>query len=96
MWGGGAGGAYGAAPRVLCRSTAGTRRPAASLARADAPLLPRRKRYDEHGREGLDVNFVDSAEFFSALFGSDRFEHLVRRHGGRGWCKEGASCACGV
>lgn len=37
-----------------------------------------RKRYDEHGAEGLDVNFVDGAEFFTALFGSDRFEHLVR------------------
>ncbi|KAL4428793.1 hypothetical protein ABPG77_005231 [Micractinium sp. CCAP 211/92] len=36
-----------------------------------------RKRYDEHGAEGLDVNFVDGAEFFTALFGSDRFEHLV-------------------
>ncbi|KAL4451590.1 hypothetical protein ABPG75_007252 [Micractinium tetrahymenae] len=49
-----------------------------------------RKRYDEHGTEGLDVNFVDGAEFFTALFGSDRFEHLVgelmlaaaARHGG--------------
>eukprot|EP00887_Chlorella_sp_A99_P007866 scaffold20.g7866.t1 len=49
-----------------------------------------RRRYDEHGRQGLDVNFVDGAAFFSALFGSDRFEHLVgelmiaaaARHGG--------------
>ena len=39
----------------------------------------RRKRYDEHGSQGLDVNFVDGAEFFTALFGSDRFEHLVRQ-----------------
>ena len=36
-----------------------------------------RKRYDAHGTQGLDVNFVDGAEFFGALFGSDRFEHLV-------------------
>lgn len=36
-----------------------------------------RKRYDAHGSQGLDVNFVDGAEFFTALFGSDRFEHLV-------------------
>lgn len=36
-----------------------------------------RKRYDANGAQGLDVNFVDGAEFFSALFGSDRFEHLV-------------------
>lgn len=40
-----------------------------------------RKRYDAHGSEGLDVNYVDSAEFFTALFGSDRFEHLVRAEG---------------
>lgn len=36
-----------------------------------------RAKYDAHGAEGLDVNFMDSAEFFAALFGSDRFEHLV-------------------
>lgn len=36
-----------------------------------------RKRYDAHGTQGLDVNFVDGAEFFAALFGSDRFEHLI-------------------
>lgn len=36
-----------------------------------------RKRYDAHGTQGLDVNFVDGAAFFGALFGSDRFEHLV-------------------
>jgi curved DNA-binding protein CbpA len=36
-----------------------------------------RARYDAHGAEGLDVNYVDGAEFFAALFGSDRFEHLV-------------------
>jgi hypothetical protein len=49
-----------------------------------------RTRYDAHGSEALDVNFMDSAEFFAALFGSDRFEHLVgelmlaaaARHGG--------------
>ena len=36
-----------------------------------------RQRYDAHGINGLDVNFVDGAEFFAALFGSDKFEHLV-------------------
>jgi len=36
-----------------------------------------RRRYDAHGTEGLDINFVDGAEFFAALFGNDRFEHLV-------------------
>ncbi len=25
----------------------------------------------------MDVDFMDHAEFFNALFGSDRFEHLV-------------------
>ena len=36
-----------------------------------------RAKYDQHGVEGLGVNFMDSAEFFSMLFGSDRFEHLL-------------------
>ena len=36
-----------------------------------------RAKYDQHGVEGLDVNFMDSAEFFSMLFGSERFEHLL-------------------
>ncbi|KAK9865762.1 hypothetical protein WJX84_008412 [Apatococcus fuscideae] len=36
-----------------------------------------RARYDQHGEEGLDVNFMDGAEFFTMLFGCDRFEHLV-------------------
>ena len=35
-----------------------------------------RAKYDQHGVEGLDVNFMDSG-FFSMLFGSDRFEHLL-------------------
>lgn len=43
----------------------------------------RRKRYDAHGAEGLDVNYVDGAEFFTALFGSDRFSHLVSAAAGR-------------
>ena len=36
-----------------------------------------REKYDSHGIEGLDVNFMDGAEFFNMLFGSDSFEHLV-------------------
>lgn len=36
-----------------------------------------RARYDEHGSEGLDVNFMEGGEFFSMLFGSDSFEHLI-------------------
>eukprot|EP00884_Botryococcus_braunii_P015416 jgi/Botrbrau1/2558/Bobra.0079s0044.1 len=36
-----------------------------------------RQRYDSSGTAGLDISFMDSAEFFTALFGSDRFEHLV-------------------
>jgi hypothetical protein len=36
-----------------------------------------RRKYDSHGSQGLDVNFVDAADFFTALFGSDRFERLV-------------------
>jgi curved DNA-binding protein CbpA len=36
-----------------------------------------RRRYDAHGTRGLDVNFMDGAMFFAALFGSDRFEHIV-------------------
>ncbi len=36
-----------------------------------------RAKYDQHGVEGLDVNFMDSGEFFTMLFGSDRFEHLL-------------------
>lgn len=38
----------------------------------------KRKRYDEGGMEGLgDGDFMDGALFFTALFGSDRFQHLV-------------------
>ena len=36
-----------------------------------------RERYDQHGTQGLDVNFMDASEFFTMLFGSDKFEHLV-------------------
>lgn len=36
-----------------------------------------RERYDRHGTEGLDVAFMDSADLFVMLFGSDRFEHLI-------------------
>jgi hypothetical protein len=31
-----------------------------------------RARYDAHGADALNVDFMDSAEFFTALFGSDR------------------------
>lgn len=37
-----------------------------------------RERYDQHGSQGLDVNFMDGADFFGALFGSMAFDHLVR------------------
>lgn len=36
-----------------------------------------RARYDKSGKDGLDVSFMDGGEFFSMLFGSDQFEHLV-------------------
>ncbi|KAL3131275.1 hypothetical protein ABBQ38_000570 [Trebouxia sp. C0009 RCD-2024] len=36
-----------------------------------------RAKYDAHGVEGLDVNFMDTAEFFSMLFGSESFDHLL-------------------
>lgn len=36
-----------------------------------------RARYDQHGANGLDVNFMDGAEFFNMLFGSELFHHLV-------------------
>ena len=36
-----------------------------------------RRRYDEHGVQGLDVNFMDACEFFTMLFGSDKFQHLI-------------------
>ena len=31
-----------------------------------------RERYDKHGEQALDVDLMDSAEFFTMLFGSDR------------------------
>ena len=36
-----------------------------------------RKQYDAHGSAGLDANLVNGALFFTCLFGSDRFEHLI-------------------
>lgn len=36
-----------------------------------------RHKYDQHGAEGLDTNLMDGALFFTMLFGSDDFEHLV-------------------
>ena len=36
-----------------------------------------RAKYDAHGVDGLDVNFIDGAELFAALFGSDKFAHLI-------------------
>ena len=36
-----------------------------------------RRRYDANGVQGLDVNFMDACEFFTMLFGSDRFQHLI-------------------
>ena len=45
-----------------------------------------RERYDKHGEQALDVDFMDSAEFFTMLFGSDRSAspacmHLARTQG---------------
>ena len=31
-----------------------------------------RAKYDAHGADALNVDFMDSSEFFTALFGSDR------------------------
>lgn len=37
-----------------------------------------RARYDAHGKDAcLDHNYIDSSEFFTALFGSFKFEHLI-------------------
>ena len=36
-----------------------------------------RRQYDANGVQGLDVNFMDACEFFTMLFGSDRFQHLI-------------------
>eukprot|EP01025_Chloroclados_australasicus_P018817 TRINITY_DN20021_c0_g1_i8.p1 TRINITY_DN20021_c0_g1~~TRINITY_DN20021_c0_g1_i8.p1 ORF type:complete len:428 (-),score=57.27 TRINITY_DN20021_c0_g1_i8:188-1471(-) len=36
-----------------------------------------RARYDRSGKDGLDVNLMDGADFFSMLFGDDRFDDLV-------------------
>ena len=36
-----------------------------------------RQRYDTHGTKSLDVDFMDASEFFTMLFGSDKFEHLI-------------------
>ena len=39
-----------------------------------------RERYDKHGEQALDVDFMDSAEFFAMLFGSDRCESYAARY----------------
>lgn len=36
-----------------------------------------RERYDQHGLDGLDINFMDGAQFYSCLFGSELFDYLV-------------------
>lgn len=37
-----------------------------------------RARYDKGGKEGLaDVDFMDGGSFFSMLFGSDQFDHII-------------------
>jgi len=37
-----------------------------------------RARYDAHGKDAcLDHSYIDSSEFFTALFGSFKFEHLI-------------------
>eukprot|EP00879_Flechtneria_rotunda_P029081 GHRR01031345.1.p1 GENE.GHRR01031345.1~~GHRR01031345.1.p1 ORF type:complete len:541 (+),score=254.00 GHRR01031345.1:550-2172(+) len=36
-----------------------------------------RARYDQHGLEGLDLDFMDAAAFYTCLFGSDMFDQLV-------------------
>ncbi|GAX76162.1 hypothetical protein CEUSTIGMA_g3606.t1 [Chlamydomonas eustigma] len=36
-----------------------------------------REKYDKHGKDALDVNFMDTSAFFAMLFGSDMFEPYV-------------------
>jgi DnaJ-domain-containing protein 1 len=36
-----------------------------------------RKKYDEHGKEGVDQPEVDPVQLFSMVFGSEQFEHLI-------------------
>ena len=36
-----------------------------------------RRKYDAHGKVALDMNFVEGSEFYAALFGSDKFIHLI-------------------
>ncbi len=39
-----------------------------------------RKKYDASGKDGLkEHNFVDTSQFFDALFGSEQMEGLVGR-----------------
>lgn len=65
--------AFAAACLRACNTT-----PRSVLMHRRCAALPTSKRYDAHGAQALDVNFVDASDFFAALFGSDRFEHLVR------------------
>ena len=36
-----------------------------------------RKKYDKHGKDSLDVNFMDYACVFTILFGAEHFEPLI-------------------
>lgn len=36
-----------------------------------------RAKYDKHGKDGLDVSFMDGGEFFNMLFGSELFERYI-------------------
>jgi hypothetical protein len=36
-----------------------------------------RKKYDEHGKEGIDQPDIDPVQLFSMIFGSEQFEHFI-------------------
>lgn len=36
-----------------------------------------RQRYDKHGLDGVQEGLMDAAAFFTCLFGSEMFDHLI-------------------